>query len=438
MGMIDYAPLSKGQADYIKACPHAWLNVAEGGKRAGKNIINLLAWAACLDEHPDRIHLAAGVSLASAKMNILDSNGYGLRYLFEGRCRTGKYMEKEALYIQTPTGEKVVIFAGGGKSNDAALIKGNSYGSAYITEANECHQTFVQEVLDRTLASHDRKILMDLNPKPPRHWFYRDFLDYQQQQHKAGTNPGFNYAHFTIADNMSITDAQLREVLKTYDKNSIWYKADILGLRTAATGRIYTAFGPQSIITQGEIQGTHYHALSVGVDVGGTDATVATLCGFTQGWQQCHLIDGLYHKQGISDKMDENLYSGMICDWLERWQKVYPVIGDIYVDSANHMFRNGLRNELIRRRMGRFSVKSFNKSDGINERISANMILLTAGRFKVAEHMKQWLDAYQNATWEDDAYEKGEWKRLDDGSFPVDCLDSTEYGFFPYCRYMGV
>ena len=45
-----------------------------------------------------------GVSLGTAKMNILDSNGFGLHSLFDGRCRMGKYMSKEALYIATRTG----------------------------------------------------------------------------------------------------------------------------------------------------------------------------------------------------------------------------------------------------------------------------------------------------------------------------------------------
>ena len=40
---IAYAPLTESQQNYIRRTRQAWLNVAEGGKRAGKNIINLLA-----------------------------------------------------------------------------------------------------------------------------------------------------------------------------------------------------------------------------------------------------------------------------------------------------------------------------------------------------------------------------------------------------------
>ena len=80
--MVEYAPLSVNQWTYLQAARNAWLNVAEGGKRAGKNVLNILAWSLSLENHPDRIHLAAGVSIGTAKMNILDSNGYGLRGFF--------------------------------------------------------------------------------------------------------------------------------------------------------------------------------------------------------------------------------------------------------------------------------------------------------------------------------------------------------------------
>ena len=81
-------------------------------------------------------------------------------------------------------------------------------------------------------------------------------------------------------------------------------------------------------------------------------------------------------------------------------------------------------------------MKPFNKADGINARISLNVGLLNGGRFRVAAHMKQWIAAYQDAVWDPAAYEKGEWQRLDDGSFSVDCLDSAEYGFYPYKRWI--
>ena len=430
MGRIPFAKLNEKQAKYIKGSRDAWLNVAEGGKRAGKNIMNLLAWAMCLEKHPDKIHLAAGVSIAAAKMNILDSNGFGLQYLFAGRCRKGRYMDKEALFIRCRGGEKVVVFAGGGRSGDAALIKGNSYGSAYITEVNECHQGFVQEVLDRTLASRERKLFMDLNPKPPRHWFYTDFLDDRQ---KSGE--GLNYGHFTIADNMSIGTGELKRLLATYDRSSVWYKADILGQRTAASGRIYTGFNDRCLISPEEIGKTQYQEWAVGVDVGGTDATAATLIGFTRGYREVHLLDGLYHKQGISDRMSEDKYARLVAAWICEKARQGKMLGDIHVDSAAKLFRAALREELAKRRIGMRVIPS-DKGDGILQRIELTCMLLMQGRLRAAADMAQWHEAMEAAVWDEGEYEKGGWARLDNGSYPVDALDAAEYSVYPMKRFL--
>ncbi|NLI05429.1 MAG: PBSX family phage terminase large subunit, partial [Actinomycetaceae bacterium] len=280
--MIPYAQINTKQSNYIIRSQVAWLNVLEGGKRSSKNITNLIAWAMSLETHPDKLHLAAGYTQGTAKMNIIDSNGFGLKWIFAGRCREGLYQNIDALYINTPTGQKIVLVAGGGKINDLARIKGFSLGTVYITEVNECAMPFVQECFDRTLASGRRQIFMDLNPKPPRHWFYLDVLDFHMERQKSDPAYGMNYAHMTIVDNMSLTDDQLRRELATYDRDSQWFKRDILGLRTSASGRIYEGYSYKGMaVTREWIKKQFFIDFSVGVDIGGTDATVATLNGFT-------------------------------------------------------------------------------------------------------------------------------------------------------------
>lgn len=250
--MINYAPFCEKQANYIQRCFSNWLNVAEGGKRAGKNIINLIAWANVLETHPDKLHLAGGVSTASAQLNIIDSNGFGLKHWFKGRCRKGKYEERNCLYIYTLDGqEKVVLISGGGKEGDEKYIKGNSYGTAYITEANECSPSFIKEVFDRTITSSNRWIGLDLNPKPQLHWFYKDVLNFHQANAAKYKDYGLNYEHFILTDNLSLSDEQIRQTIQTYDPNSVWYKRDIKGQRAAAEGIIYANFNPDIHVIKG-------------------------------------------------------------------------------------------------------------------------------------------------------------------------------------------
>lgn len=195
-----------------------------------------------LEVHKNHIHLIGGVSTATARLNILDCDGYGLLNYFEGRYRTGKYQNRDCVYVQTKTGEKIVLVSGGGKDGDEKLIKGNTYGMAYITEANECHPNFIQEVFDRTLSSTDRKVFHDLNPKGKSNWYYVDILDFHEEQQKKSPDYGYNYGHFTLADNMSLSAEQIKKILSTYDKGSVWYKRDIKGDREVAEGVIFKYF----------------------------------------------------------------------------------------------------------------------------------------------------------------------------------------------------
>jgi len=416
---------------------NSWLSVAEGGKRAGKNITNIIAWAAVLDTHPDKLHLAGGVSQSTAMSNIIDSNGFGLMHIFEGRCKKGQYNGRDALLIKTKAGEKAVIIAGGADSRSASLIKGMSLGTVYVTEANECNHLFINEVIDRTLASSKRQIFFDLNPKPPAHWFYQDFLNYQDELKLGGKNPQYNYEHFTIADNRSFPPGTLEKELAKYDPTSIWYQRDILGKRISARGRIYTSYEYKDIaVTPEEIAKMQFQELVVGVDVGGTDATVATLTGFTRGWDKVVHIDYMFHEQNLDNKMSESLYAQMIVEWLIPWTHIYPTIGTVYVDSANKLFQTGLRDEMIKRGLHRFTVRSFDKSDGILQRIELTCMLMAQGRYKVCTRMKKLHEALQMAVWSDSEWEKGEWVRVDDRSYPVDCLDSAEYSMYSHKRFL--
>ena len=134
---IPLKPLSYKHKLCINRCLDNKFNVAEGAIRSGKTIDNCIAAAMILEITPDKIHLASGSTLANAKLNIGECNGFGLEHLFKGRCRWGKFKDNEALFIQTQTGEKIVIFVGGGKADSYKKILGNSYGLWIATESNE-------------------------------------------------------------------------------------------------------------------------------------------------------------------------------------------------------------------------------------------------------------------------------------------------------------
>ena len=86
---------------YIRACTDNTYNVAEGAVRAGKTVDNVYAFAHEIKTTPDRIHLATGSTMANAKLNIGDANGFGLEYISEasaigGSIRTMRHFSLRA------------------------------------------------------------------------------------------------------------------------------------------------------------------------------------------------------------------------------------------------------------------------------------------------------------------------------------------------------
>lgn len=405
------APFTIKQREYLVQCMPSWFNVAEGGKRGGKNVLQTMAFCICLDNHPNKLHLIAGYSTATARLNILDCDGYGLMNFFEGRCKAGQYQNRDCLYIKSLTGDKIVLISGGGKNGDEKLIKGNTYGMAYVTEANECAQTFLQEVFDRTLSSADRKIFHDLNPKAEGHWYYTDILNFHQQKQAENPTYGYNYGHFTIADNMSVSDKELERAIDTYDKKSIWYQRDILGKRKQAEGLIYDMFDPKIHVVpavptiDGKPAPRRYTRYYISCDYGTQNATVFGLWGLCGGVWYC--IKEYYYsgRAERKQKTDEEYVN----DYLDFVKGLH--VTSIIVDPSAASFIAALKQRGI-------SVTKANNDvlDGI--RLSAS--LLSAGKIKICDCCKETIKEFDLYCWDEKAV--GEDKPLKENDH---CMDGV-------------
>lgn len=221
---------------YIKDAISSTVSVAEGAVRAGKTIDNIAAFAYMIDKGvPDRIHLVTGATVGTAKLNIGDANGYGLEHIFRGRCRWSSYRDNTALIVKSHGKEYVIVFAGGSLANSYKRIRGNSYGMWMATEINLHHKDMIKEAFNRQLAAKVRRVFWDLNPTSPESWIYTKYIDTFKDKF-----PGkYNYRHFTIFDNSSISKERLEEVKAQYTPGTIWYKRDILGERCIAEGLVY-------------------------------------------------------------------------------------------------------------------------------------------------------------------------------------------------------
>lgn len=443
------APFSKRQQEYMYRCFDSWFNVAEGGKRGGKNVLQTLIFCMMLEIHKNRLHLIGGVSTATAKLNILDCDGYGLLNYFEGRCREGKYKDRDCVYIQTKTGEKVVLVSGGGKDGDEKLIKGNTYGMAYITEANECHKKFLKEVFDRTLTSANRKIFHDLNPKEEEHWYYKEILSFHEQQQAADPGYGYNYGHFTIVDNYSVSDEELRSTLKTYDKDTVWYKRDIRGARAVAEGIIFRRFADNNepylyddaeLFEEYEESGIKKQRLwqkpykiVIGSDLGGNGSMTTFIA--TAYFNKYHDLRALEEE---SIPLSPDIDADKICETFVRFYAMviqkYGKVDHVLPDCAATTMINSMKSAAKKAGLPFRNIAGCRKNE-VEERPKMVDLLFNTGRLKINRRCTKLRKAIETLKWDEDHPDRPEDKNIGNCN---DWWDGFCYTMLDFVEFIGL
>lgn len=420
------SPFSDNQLRYLRKVKDSWFNVAEGGKRGGKNVLNTFAYCLCLEYHPDKLHLIAGVSTTTARLNIMDCDGMGLTNYFEHRYREGKYKDRPCLYIKTVTGEKIILVSGGEKKGSERLIKGNTYGTVYITEANECAESFIKEAFDRTLSSNDRKVFHDLNPKEPTHWYYENILDFHEGQQIANTDYGYNYGHFTIADNLSVSDEKLKKILSTYEKGTVWYERDIKGLRRRAEGIVFPNFAndPDAFKVSADKVPKRFRWIDVGFDIGGNGSAYAMTFS-AMGYDNVIYVLRASKKQAPDVPMEE--VDKYVFDEIKAVEDKYKV----HIDNISTDHVDVIINTLNEKRY----IFGKTYKPPLEDRPFQVNMLMAQGRLKFVEgQCDDLVDELQNVVFDDKA-EKA--IILDDGSMQIDTIDSFIYSLADNWHYLN-
>ena len=427
---INWGALGPKHKRYIRKAVDSSFCVAEGAVRAGKTIDHCLIAAWYLEHCPDKFHLATGSTIGNAKLNIGVCNGFGLEHLFRGRCHWGKYRDNEALFIDTMTGEKIVIFAGGGKADSYKRILGNSYGLWIATEINEYYDcedsrtSFLKVAMARQAAAAEPMTLWDLNPSSPKARIYSEYID----RYRDEALPGYLYEHFTIHDNATLTEAQRNAFIAKYRQDSVWYRRDILGQRVIAEGLIYESFAdhPENwAVSAEELRKKYYDErtkrwrfeyINLGVDFGGNGSQHAFVAvGITTDWHVAVLKSRLVPSKGMSVEVLTKHFLAFGQEILDE----YGSISAAYCDSAEQTIINTFRQAAPWPVMNSIKGK-------IIDRIRFTELAMTAGYLEYADGACDSLvTAWSECIWDPD--EPGEWVRLDNGTTDIDSNDAWEY-----------
>lgn len=430
---IAWAPFSPKHRAYIKNALKVKMSVAEGAVRSGKTIDHCIIAAAYLETCPDKIHLASGSTLPNAKLNIGDCNGFGLEHLFRGRCKWGKYKDNECLRLYTQTGEKVVVFAGGGKADSYKKILGNSYGLWIATEINEhfdsddARVSFIKVASDRQIAAQKPLRLWDLNPSNPNASIYTEYIDRYQDPAIAEAMGGYQYQHFTIADNLSVSEERRRQIEAEYTVGTIRYRRNILGERCIAEGLVYPCFCDNEddyYITAEEVP-EDIRSICVGQDFGGNKSKHAFCASALS-------RDGrtLYVLKSAEDRATGTNVD-YICNSLESF---INAVQGIYNRPVTRVYADSAEQAIINTERGRFPgmIQNSIKNEVI-DRIRAVDLLLATKRIKIVKSENESLiSALRSATYDPKSAKDS---RLDIPGVTNICpLDAFEYSWEAYIR----
>lgn len=438
---IPWGKFSDKHKNYIKTALNYKQSVAEGAVRSGKTIDHCIIFSMYLETCEDKIHLASGSSLPNAKLNIGDCNGFGLEHIFRGRCRWGKYKSNEALFIQTKTGEKIVIFTGGGKSDSYKSILGNSYGGWIATEINEHYDcedsrtSFIKVAMARQIASVHPFTLWDLNPSNPNADIYKNYID------KFMGLYWYRYEHFNIFDNATMSQERIEEIQNKYDMNSVWYKRDILGERIVAEGLVFPYFANdckpylfkyQSLKEKMKEEGKRFSHLIIGVDFGDNGSKYSWhLTGFTNDWDYMWALDeGDMEK---SNSIDATKFCKAFVRFYKRCVECYGYVEWIFPDSASNTLINTLRAYFYAEGLDGSIIAPVKKNELTDRPITVDSLLVT-GRLKIEEHCKNLINALSELVWD----EKEDIPKDENVNNINDDWDSFCYTFITHSGYIDL
>lgn len=438
---IPWGKFSDKHKNYIKTALNYKQSVAEGAVRSGKTIDHCIIFSMYLETCEDKIHLASGSSLPNAKLNIGDCNGFGLEHIFRGRCRWGKYKSNEALFVQTKTGEKIVIFTGGGKSDSYKSILGNSYGGWIATEINEHYDcddsrtSFIKVAMARQIASVHPFTLWDLNPSNPNADIYKNYID------KFMGLDWYRYEHFNIFDNATMSQERIEEIKNKYDMNSVWYKRDILGERMVAEGLVFPYFANDCkpylfkykyLKEKMAEERKRFSHLIIGVDFGDNGSKYSWhLTGFTNDWDYMWALDE--GDMAKSNAIDATKFCKEFVRFYKRCIECYGYVEWIFPDSASNTLINTLRAYFYTEGLDGSIIAPVKKNELTDRPITVDSLLVT-GRLKIEEHCKNLINALSELVWD----EKKDIPKDENVNNINDDWDSFCYTFITHSKYIDL
>lgn len=279
--------------------------IADGAIRSGKTVsmaFSFVTWA--METFSECNFGMCGKTIASFRRNVLAT--LKLQMLTRGYIVVDNKSENLVTIIKGDVINNFYIF-GGKDERSQDLIQGITLAGLFCDEVALMPESFVNQATARCSVDGS-KFWFNCNPAGPFHWFYQKWI-------KKCRSKNLVYLHFTMADNLTLSDAIKKRYASQYV--GVFFQRYILGLWVAAEGLIYDMFEKVKH-TVDKIKEKVENKSYVSCDYGTQNATVFLM------WQKDSTTDRWictkeYYYSGRDNnkqKTDSELANDLV-DWLD-------------------------------------------------------------------------------------------------------------------------
>jgi PBSX family phage terminase large subunit len=296
-------PFSKKQLKVLTWWKHPTVSqkysavIADGSIRSGKTMsmsLSFVIWAMTVF---DGMNFAfCGKTVGSCQRNVIKPLLPMLNGLY-----SVKEKRSDNLVIVSKGKRKNYFYIFGGKDESSQdLIQGITLAGVMLDEVALMPRSFVEQALGRCSVTGSR-YWFNCNPDNPYHWFYQEWI-LQADQKRA------LYLHFTMDDNLTLSEAKKKEYHTIYSGN--YLARYVLGQWVAAEGLIYPNFDKSTCVVPAVNR--PYARYYISVDYGTLNPFSAGLWGQYGGvWYR---IKELYYdgRKQRKQKTDSEYYSDLV------------------------------------------------------------------------------------------------------------------------------
>ena len=258
--MARYSPFSNKQLAVLKwwtpGSPYRGYDaiVCDGSIRAGKSlsmILSFICWA--MSSFNGHFFAICGISVGALRRNIVPLIMEHLGDYFSITENKGDNF----IEVRGECGSNRLYLFGGNDARSASKIQGMTLAGVFFDEVALMPESFVEQATGRCSVD-GAKLWFNCNPEHPQHWFFKKWIE------KTPDNIKRLHLHFTMRDNLSLSEAVRRRYMGMY--TGTFYKRFILGQWVPAGGAIYAHFD----------EGLHgYHGALAESDIAGAERFIA-------------------------------------------------------------------------------------------------------------------------------------------------------------------